>query len=121
LGHARSINNFNVERPAMTTVYFEERDHLNQHTQYLHRAGLLTPVAPIRENINMFPLMIVPPIQIKKMQERASMKELLVANNTQLIQEEKVTEDEMGLNGGVIDQEINISIVEVHFQINKIF
>jgi hypothetical protein len=69
----------------------------------------------------MFPLMIVPPIQIKKMQVRASMKELLVANNTQLIQEEKVTEDEMGLNGGVIDQEINISIVEVHFQINKIF
>jgi hypothetical protein len=27
------VNNFHAERPAMTTVYFEERTHLNHHTQ----------------------------------------------------------------------------------------
>jgi hypothetical protein len=33
--------NFYDERPDMTTVYFEPRDHLNQHMQYLHQAGLV--------------------------------------------------------------------------------
>jgi hypothetical protein len=35
------MDNFYDERPDMTTVYFEPREHLNQHTQYLHRAGLV--------------------------------------------------------------------------------
>jgi hypothetical protein len=35
-------NNFEDERPLLTTVYFEQRDHLNQHTEYLHRLGLIT-------------------------------------------------------------------------------
>jgi hypothetical protein len=33
---------FYEERPEMTTVYFEPRRHLNQHTQFLHRSGLIT-------------------------------------------------------------------------------
>jgi hypothetical protein len=37
------VNNlFYAERPDITTVYFERRDHLNQHTQFLHRSGLVT-------------------------------------------------------------------------------
>jgi hypothetical protein len=35
-------NLFYAERPDITTVYFERRDHLNQHTQFLHRSGLVT-------------------------------------------------------------------------------
>jgi hypothetical protein len=35
-------NLFYNERPLMTTVYFEPRDHLNQHMNYLHRAKLIT-------------------------------------------------------------------------------
>jgi hypothetical protein len=35
-------NLFYVERPDITTVYFERRDHMNQHTQFLHRSGLVT-------------------------------------------------------------------------------
>jgi Domain of unknown function (DUF4283) len=33
--------NFYEERPDVTTVYFESREHLNQYTQYLYRAGLV--------------------------------------------------------------------------------
>jgi hypothetical protein len=31
-----------AERPYITTVYFERRDHLNQHTQFFHQSRLIT-------------------------------------------------------------------------------
>jgi Zinc knuckle len=35
-------NNFFDKRPAKMIVYFERRDHLNQHSHYLNCAGLIT-------------------------------------------------------------------------------
>jgi hypothetical protein len=35
-------NLFYAERPDITTVYFERRDHLNQRTQFLHHSRLVT-------------------------------------------------------------------------------
>jgi hypothetical protein len=35
------VENFYEERLDVTTIYFESYEHLNQHTQYLHKTSLI--------------------------------------------------------------------------------